>query len=298
MGRPASGASGRDDCSHDQPGDHGGSHANPVSRSEAGQDEGVGLARVRRWEGSLGERPCGPGSRVDRGVDLGRAHGRLGGGYFAHRSRGGTDVPAPPTRVLRRSQQGRHDQLADDRCGAGGLAIGNRLDGIDRQSGVWEVLEGRWERRLPVALRIRGPPRSPRFRDRAGRIGMLGGQPDEGPRPGHHAVGVVATPAGRQPATASPSMGDRIDQARRLAHRRRRDAQVRERIPGVGVGPVLRNDKIRPEGGREPRKDPFDRTEPGILASVWIERQVDGRPGGLAFPELVDEAGAGEQGHT
>ena len=41
----------------------------------------------------------------------------------------------------------------------------------------------------------------------------------------------------------------RVDQPRRLAHRGRRHAQVRERIPGVRIGAVLRHDEVRPERG-------------------------------------------------
>ena len=64
------------------------------------------------------------------------------------------------------------------------------------------------------------------------------------------------------------------------------------------VGPVLRHNEIGSEGRGKPWQHMFDGTEPGVLARAGLHRQVDRRPGGLAFPELVDEARAGEQGHT
>ena len=65
--------------------------------------------------------------------------------------------------------------------------------------------------------------------------------------PRHDAIGVVAAAAGREPPAAGVPMRDRVDQPRGLAHRGRRHAQVRERIPGVRVGAVLADDQVRPE---------------------------------------------------
>ena len=82
-----------------------------------------------------------------------------------------------------------------------------------------------------------------------GHVAVRAGEPDEAPHPRHDAVGVVAAATGREPAAAGVAMRDRVDQPSRLAHRGRRHAQVRERVPRVRIGAVLADDEVRPERG-------------------------------------------------
>ena len=124
---------------------------------------------------------------------------------------------------------------------------------------------------------------------------MRAGQPDEAPRPWHDAIGVVAAAAGRQPAPAGVPVRERVDQPRRLAHRRGRHAQVRQRVPGVRIAAVLRDDQVRAERSRELGKQRADRLEPGRLAGARLERHVDGRPGRHALAQLPHPARPREQ---
>ena len=123
-------------------------------------------------------------------------------------------------------------------------------------------------------------------------------QPDEGPRPRHDPINVVASAAGCQPPSPGPSMGDGINEASDLAHRGRGDAQVRQRIPGVRVRAVLRDDEIGSKRRRERRQEVLQSSEPGILTSPRIQGQIDGGPRGLALPEFFDETRPREQGCT
>ena len=71
--------------------------------------------------------------------------------------------------------------------------------------------------------------------------------------------------------------------------------QVRERIPGVRVGAVLRHDEIRPERGgqlgeqRGHRRQPAPSPVPGGSGTLTL------RPGRHALADLVDVAGPREQ---
>ena len=58
---------------------------------------------------------------------------------------------------------------------------------------------------------------------------------------------------------------------------------------------MLRDHDVRPEHRRERRQQRPDRGEPGRLPGVRLERQVHRRPGRGTLPDLVDEAGPGEQ---
>jgi hypothetical protein len=93
-------------------------------------------------------------------------------------------------------------------------------------------------------------------------------------------------------------MRDGIDQAGRLSVCRRRDMEVRERVPGVRVGAVLRDDQIRPERGRERRKVRLHDRVPRRFARVGRKRHVHDRTGGGGLSDLVDVAGTREQVST
>ena len=180
----------------------------------------------------VGEPPTG--ARL--GVTSGRRRVRPPSGSHQPRSRAsrssrGTTTPPDECRRLGRMRLGRHLR---------------RVDAGTRRSGVDEPLR---QRRLPEARPVRRPSLAPRRRDRGRHLAMRAGQPDQAPRPRHDAVDVVAAATGRQPATARVPVRDRVDQPRRLAHRGRRHAQVRERVPGVRIGAVLRHDEVRPERG-------------------------------------------------
>ena len=121
------------------------------------------------------------------------------------------------------------------------------------------------------------------------------GQPRQRPRAGHHPVGVVPAAARREPSAARPPVRDPVDQPRRLPHRRRRHPQVRERVPGVRVGAVLRDDDVRPERRGERRDQRTDGGQPRRLPRVRLERHVDRGADGRALPQVVDEPGPREQ---
>src|SRR5439155_19306101 len=101
--------------------------------------------------------------------------------------------------------------------------------------------------------------------------------------------------ARREPATAGLAVGDSVDEPAGLAHRGRRVAKMRERVPGMRIRAVLRDDQVRPERSGELRHEHPDSVEPGFLSSVRLEREVDHRAGRGALAELIDEARAGKQ---
>ena len=108
---------------------------------------------------------------------------------------------------------------------------------------------------------------------------MRAGQPDEAPAPWHDPICVVAAATGRQPATPGKPVREPIDQPGRLAHRGRGHAQMRQRIPRVRIGAVLRHDEVRPErGGQFGEQDP-DRAEPRPFPGLGLERHVHRRAG-------------------
>ena len=113
---------------------------------------------------------------------------------------------------------------------------------------------------------------------------MRAGQPDEAPDPRHDPVRVVAAAAGRQPAAAGVTVRDRVDQPGRLAHRGRGHAQVRERIPGVRVGAVLRHDEVRPERGGQLGEQRRTAASQAPSPGLRLERHVDRRPGRRSPP--------------
>ena len=106
------------------------------------------------------------------------------------------------------------------------------------------------------------------------------GEPDEAPTPWHDPVRVVAAATGRQPATTRVPVRQPIDQPRRLAHRGRGHAQMRERIPSMRIGAVLRHDEVRPERGGQFGEQHLDRPEPRPLPGFGLQRHIHRGPGG------------------
>ncbi len=165
----------------------------------------------------------------------------------------------PPAAVPRHLQQPRHDQPPHDADRLERARLGDGLRGIQLQPGIRGVLERRGEWRLAVSGALGRPALAPRDRRGGRHLAMRAGQPDEAPAPWHDPVRVVAAATGRQPATAGGPVCEPIDQPRRLAHRGRGHAQVRERIPRVRVGSVLRHDEVRPERGGQFGEQHLDR---------------------------------------
>ena len=165
----------------------------------------------------------------------------------------------PPAAVPRHLQQPRHDEPPHDPDRLERARLGDGLRSIQLQPRIRGVLERRGEWRLAVPGALGRPALAPFERRRGRHLAMRAGQPDEAPAPWHDPVRVVAAATGRQPATAGRPVREPIDQPGRLAHRGRGHAQVRERIPRVRVGSVLRHDEVRPERGGQFGEQHLDR---------------------------------------
>ena len=214
----------------------------------------------------------------------------LGRGRPRRRRRRTTSRGPRPRRSSRGSATARTRASISSDC-----RVRGRLLVADRLAGVRRVVEGRRHPRRPERRRLGLPAVPPRGRRLGRRLAVRPGQPRQRPRPRHHPVGVVPAAARREPSAARPPVRDRVDQPRRLPHRRRRHPQVGERVPRVRVGPVLRDDDVRPERRGERRQQGPDRGQPRRLPGVRLERHVDRRPGRGALPQLVDEPGPREQ---
>ena len=86
-----------------------------------------------------------------------------------------------------------------------------------------------------------------------------------------------------------------MDETGRRAHRGRRHPQVGERIPGVGIGPVLADDDVRPERGGDLGEQRGDRRTPRAFAGPRLQGHVDRGSGGGPLARFVDGAGPREQ---
>ena len=115
------------------------------------------------------------------------------------------------------------------------------------------------------------------------------------PRPWHDAIRVVPAATGRQPPAAGVPVRHRVDEPGRLAHRGRRHPQVRERIPGVGIGAVLGDDQVGPERGGQLGEQRPDGRQPRALTGPGLERHVDRGPRGAPLAQLPDVAGPREE---
>ncbi len=127
---------------------------------------------------------------------------------------------------------------------------------IDRSAGrAGVILEAGRQRRVVPARRVAGPPRPPFLGEQPRRLPVRGREPGQSPRPRHDPIDRVPASARGQPAAARIPVRHPIDQPRRLTHRRRRQREVRQRIPDVAVGAVLADDHVRPERGGQRRDD-------------------------------------------
>ena len=175
------------------------------------------------------------------------------------------------------------------------MRLGGRLRRVEQHPGVGRVDEPLGERRLPVPGRLRRPSIAPRGRRGVRDLAMRPRQPDQRPRPWHDAIRVVPAATGRQPPAAGGPVRHRVDEPGRLAHRGRRHPQVRERIPGVGIGAVLGDDQVGPERGRQLGEQRPDGRQPCALTGPRLERHVDRGPRGVPLAQLPDVAGPREE---
>src|SRR3990170_2357759 len=187
----------------------------------------------------------------------------------------------------------------------------SRADAVDREDARPDFLDDlhHGPRRLP-ALRGNGrvPQRPvPRLRarelptflepldgERVPRAPVDHGGEQERPdaRRGRH---VVPATADRDPAAVAPLPCNLVEPGARVLVRLRREPQVRERIPRVGVRARLREQHLRAEGLREREDDGVERVHPRLVPRVRGQRDVHGVPAALALADLVDEARAREQ---
>ena len=120
-------------------------------------------------------------------------------------------------------------------------------------------------------------------------------QPGQGPRPRHDPVRVVATTARREPAAPGVAMRERSTSRAAAPCAVVVTSQVRERIPGVRIGAVLRHDEVRRERGGQLGEQQRNRRQPRPLAGPGRQRHVDAGPGRHALAHLVDVARPREQ---
>ena len=184
-----------------------------------------------------------------------------------------------------------HSDQPDRPDGSGSRRRADRSFG--RNAGP--VLEAERQRTVAAARGFARPSRPPLFGEQPRRFAVRACQPRQRPRPRNDTVDRIPAAAGRKPPSAGVSMRQPIDQPGRLAHRRRRQGEVRQRIPDVAVGAVLADDHVRPERRSQRGHDAADRRQPGIRSARRLERDVDAGSGGAPLPELVHESGPGKE---
>ncbi len=226
---------------HARPDDRG---RDPRAVGEGRRQQGMAVGGRRRRDDPRSERQPGPGIGVDRCEHRRGAADRPG---TVTRHRDGVRERIPPAARPSLAEQPRHQRPTHDLRHSRRTVLGGRLRGSERDPGVRGIVERLGERRLPVPCRLGRPALPPVGRRRRRDLPVRAGQPRQRPRPRHHPVRVVAAATRRQPSTTRVPMGQPVDESRRGTVGRRRDVQVRQRVPGVRVGAVLRHDEIRPE---------------------------------------------------
>ena len=75
----------------------------------------------------------------------------------------------------------------------------------------------------------------------------------------------------------------------------RRQTQVRQRVPGMGITPVLANDDVRREGGDDWWQQRFNHLSIGIVFGKWFQGNVDGVAAPGTLPHFKHITGAREK---
>ena len=101
--------------------------------------------------------------------------------------------------------------------------------------------------------------------------------PDDRPRAGEHAVGLVAAATRRDPPPVAHLHREITAETGGLLHRRGRQHQLRQRVFVVRITAVLRDDEVRFESPRHGGQHRRDAVPPGIVAGVRREWHVDDR---------------------
>ena len=251
---------------------------------------GIGRGDDPRREGQTG-----PGRGVDVGEDRRRA-GRRAWPRASRRAAGASGSHQPRSRptCTSRGTSTRRTSAATPaaRSSTAACAASNTSPALSSSSKRRGAAPGRTVPPRPPSARARPAASSPGPRD-AHRPARSGPRPAARPD-------TRRSRRRRSPASDPGRAGARsCRRAGPPPHRGRRHVQVRERIPGVRIGPVLRHEEIRPERGgqlgeQQRRRPPATPARPVPAGSGTLTRV----PAAAPSPTSSDVAGPREQRPT